>query len=51
MKTKVKQIYKSLSFKKKEEEKNFDIILGTFEAYFMPKKNIIQKKFPKKMTR
>ena len=31
-------IYKSLSFKKKENEKNFDVILSKFNAYFVPKK-------------
>ena len=32
------QIYKSLSFKKKEEGKKFDVILNKFHAYFMLKK-------------
>ena len=38
MGTEAKQIYKSLSFKKKQDEKNFDVILSKFDAYFMPKK-------------
>lgn len=34
----------SLSFKKREDEKNFDVILGKFEAYFMPKMDIIHER-------
>ena len=38
MGTEAELIYKSLTFKKKEDEKNFDLILSKFDAYFMPKK-------------
>lgn len=39
-----KQIYKSFSFKKKEDEKSFDVILNKFEGHFMPKKNIMHER-------
>ena len=35
MGTEAEQIYKSLSLKKKEDKKNFDVILSKFDAYFM----------------
>ena len=38
MGTETEQIQKSLSIKKKEDKKNFDVILSKFGAYFMPKK-------------
>ena len=38
MGTEAEQIYMSQSNKKKENEKNFDVILSKFDAYFMPKK-------------
>ena len=37
MGTEAEQIYKSLSFKKKEDDNNFNVILSEFDAYFMPK--------------
>ena len=44
MGTEAEQIYKTLYFKKKEDEKNFDVILSKFEAYFMAKRNVIYER-------
>ena len=48
MGTEAEQIYKSLSFKK-EDKKNFDIILSKFDAYFMLQKKKKKKKKKKNM--
>ena len=44
MDSKGKNIYKTITFSKKEVENDYDTVVAKFVAHFIPKKNITHEK-------